>query len=188
MNWDKRPFAVTIDLEAGVVTPAEARVTRLSDLEGLFVDEEAYRQEREKGDLRVYTVYSIPVPEERGQLLSCTTILYPGKVGKEYYMTRGHFHLDTQAAEVYTCLSGEGYLLLVEDGSGEAESIKVVKGTSVYVPARWAHRMVNCGKIPLVFYAVWPAEAGHDYERLREKGFPLRVFEEGERPSVVRLG
>ena len=108
-----KPFAVNIDFKQGSIT-APARVTRrtLKDLEGLFYDEEEYRRVLAKEDPLLYEVYEIPVPNEEGHLLSCTTIIYPGKVGKEYYFTKGHFHEKEDRAEIYTCLQGEGYLLM----------------------------------------------------------------------------
>ena len=109
------PFAVEIDLSNGKVSRASRVLTRkLSDLKGLFHDQQSYEEMLAKGDPVIYEVHEIRVPEEEGQLLSCTTIIYPGKVASEYFFTKGHFHIKENRAEIYTCLQGEGFLLIFQ--------------------------------------------------------------------------
>ncbi|MGB4243043.1 MAG: glucose-6-phosphate isomerase family protein [Dethiobacteria bacterium] len=182
-----KPFAVNIDFQRGTIS-APARVLRrtLKDLEGLFYDEEEYRRILAKEDPLLYEVYEVPVPNEEGHLLSCTTIIYPGKVGKEYYFTKGHFHEKEDRAEIYTCLQGEGYLLM-HTRSGDVASIHMTPGVSAYIPPYWSHRTLNCGSEPFIFYGVWPGDAGHDYGSIKEEGFPLRVFEENGVPVVKKI-
>lgn len=171
------PFSVEIDFTSGLVTGASRTLTRrLSDLEGLFKDQQAYAQMLTSDDPLVYQVYEIRVPEEEGHLLSCTTIIYPGKVGSEYYFTKGHYHLKEDRAEIYTCLQGEGYLLMATR-EGEARSTLMKPGTSVYIPPYWSHRTLNSGSVPFIFYGVWPGDAGHDYESIVKNSFSLRAYE-----------
>ena len=178
------PFAVMINFEDGRISPpARLLNRRLSDLEGLFYDAEAYARALEDGDPVIYEVYEIPVPQEEGHLLSCTTVIYPGKIGGEYYFTTGHFHTTENRAEIYTCLQGEGFLLMATR-LGDARSIQMKPGTSAYIPPYWSHRTLNCGVKPFIFYGVWPGDAGHDYWSIVENGFPLRVFEEQGLPVV----
>lgn len=54
-----------------------------------------------------------------------------------------------------------------------------------YVPGHWAHRSVNTGAEPLVFYAVYIGDAGYDYATIAEHGFPVRVIDGGRGPEVV---
>jgi glucose-6-phosphate isomerase len=49
-------------------------------------------------------------------------------------------------------------------------------GTVAYVPPNWAHRTVNTGEEPFVFFAVYPGQAGHDYGTIEKTGFPQRVL------------
>ncbi|HSW35766.1 MAG TPA: glucose-6-phosphate isomerase family protein [Candidatus Limnocylindrales bacterium] len=180
------PFAVDINLENGHVSPPARLLTRrLSDLKGLFSDEEAYTRALEKDNSPLYDVYEIPVPKEEGHLLSCTTLIYPGKIGNEYYFTKGHFHTTENRAEIYTCLQGEGYLLMATR-QGDVKSIFMKPGVSAYIPPYWSHRTLNCGKMPFVFYGVWPGDAGHDYQSIVENKFPLRVLEELGKPVVKK--
>ena len=181
-----QPFAVEINFDSGRITaPARLLTRRLSDLEGLFSDGEAYRRALKEVDPVIYEVYEVPVPNEEGHLLSCTTLIHPGKIGGEYYFTKGHFHTRENRAEIYTCLRGEGYLLM-GTRRGETCSIQMQPGTSAYIPPYWSHRTLNCGGGPFVFHGVWPGDAGHDYRSIARDGFPLRVFEEAGSPVVKK--
>lgn len=95
----------------------------------------------------IYQVYEIRVPEEEGHLLSCTTVIYPGKVGNEYFFTKGHYHVKEDRAEIYTCLQGEGYLLMTTREGG-SRSVAMKPGTSAYIPPYWSHRTLNSGQTP----------------------------------------
>lgn len=87
----------------------------------MYQDQKAVEETLGSEDPLLYEVYEISVPEEAGQLIHCTTILYPGKIGDEYYMTKGHYHEKRDTAESYLCFSGEGHLLtMTEDGDSEA--------------------------------------------------------------------
>lgn len=138
------------------------------------------------GDPLIYEVHEVRgVPERTGELIWSTTVLYPGKVGDEYFMTKGHYHLDPGCAEVYLVLSGEGFILI--KGEEGPRALRVQRGSVVHIPPGCAHRMVNTGEEALVLFAVYPAQAGHDYERVRREGFGLRVIQGGKGPEVGRV-
>ena len=174
------PFTLMLDLRAGTLDPErEVAERRLSDLRGLFLEEPD-----SDDDPLVYRVFSIPVPETNANILCSTTVLEPGIVGREYYMTRGHFHRVRDRAEVYLGLSGEGRLVLAtEDGRSRVEPIRA--GTVSYVPGGWAHRSVNVGPGPLVFFAAYVGDAGHDYETIERRGLPVAVVAGDGGPEVV---
>jgi len=189
LNRDEniKPFAVNIDFNSGKVSsPARIITRRLSNLDGLFYDQEAYKRLLNENDTVLYEVNEIPVPNEEGHLLSCTTVIYPGKVGQEYFFTKGHFHTIENRAEIYTCIRGEGYLLMTTRG-GETQALHMKIGTSAYIPPYWAHRTLNCGEEPFIFHGVWPADSGHDYDSIVSDGFKIRVFEERGTPVVKNM-
>ncbi|MFW6386294.1 MAG: glucose-6-phosphate isomerase [Candidatus Hadarchaeota archaeon] len=172
------PFGEDIDLESGIIEDASDKWTRyLSDMDHMYLDQDAVEEILEKDDPLLYEVYEIGVPKETGQLIHCTTVLYPGKVGNEYYMTKGHYHEKRGTAESYLCLSGEGYLL-TQTEEGDAKALRMVPGRLVYIPPYWAHRTVNTGDEPFIFFGVYPGDAGHDYGSIDEVGFPQIVVEE----------
>ena len=90
----------------------------------------------------------------------------------------------TDTAEIYLALEGEGYLLM-QTKEGDVRALKMERGTIAYVPPNWAHRTVNTGPDPFVFFAVWPAHAGHDYGTIEEAGFLELVVERGGQPVLI---
>jgi glucose-6-phosphate isomerase len=171
-----QPFSLMLDFASGALRPHTSRVERrLSDLSGAFADAGAAQALLDAGNPLVYEVLQYDVPEETGQLICCTTVLQPGTVGDEYFMTKGHYHALRGTGEVYLGLAGQGYLLLMtEDGGSSA--MPMGPGTVAYVPPCWAHRTANTGDEPFVFFAVYPGQAGHDYGTIEKTGFTQRVL------------
>lgn len=171
------PFAVDIDLRTGVIEDADNHWTRrLSDMGAMYHDQTAVNKRLEREDPLIYEVYDMSVPEVDGQLLHGTSVIYPGTVGDEYFMTKGHYHARRDTGEVYFCLSGEGYLLTGTE-EGDAEALPMQPGTSTYIPPYFAHRTVNTGEDPFVFYYAYPGDAGHDYGSIEQTGFPQLLLE-----------
>jgi glucose-6-phosphate isomerase len=111
-------------------------------------------------------------------------VIEPGTIGDEYYMTKGHFHQDLSAPEIYLTLSGRG-ILLMQTRDGQLEVHDMQPGSITYIPGEWAHRTINTGDEPLVFFGVWPVSAGHDYESIEESGFLRRVIRGEAGPRLV---
>lgn len=170
---------------ASGISPYEVRVERrLSDLPGYFQDEELAEEMLSRGeDPKIYEVYEIPQPAVEGLLNVGCTIVHPGKIGNEYYFTKGHFHENKSTSEVYVGLEGEG-LILIQDRSGEVVNIEIKPNVLVYIPPNTAHRSVNTGTDRLAFLAVYPSNSGHDYESIERTGFAKIVVERDD-GSVV---
>lgn len=111
-----------------------------------------------------------------GSLNFGITYMYPVKVGREYVMTKGHFHSNRADAEYYWGIEGEGILLLMDE-ERNCRAERVFPGSLHYIPGNLAHRMVNTGNVLFSFGACWPSDAGHDYESIEANGFPIRVIE-----------
>jgi glucose-6-phosphate isomerase, archaeal len=158
---------------------------RLSQLQDAFADTQAYQAALREGDRLVYQVTSVEPAGGPGQLHYGLGVVYPGRVGSEYYLTRGHIHSWRPAAEVYLCLGGEG-LMLLEDEDGRCQVEPMRANTAVYVPGSTAHRTVNTGTQPLVYWGVYPAEAGHDYAFVQQRGFQQVVVAVDGRPVVMK--
>jgi len=172
-----QPFSVDIDLAEGVMkNPDNVLVRRASDMRGHYADESALeRLIKEHNDPIHYEVFEKIIPEEAGQLQHCISKLYPGVVGEECFMTKGHYHAVAETAEIYLCICGQGYMLnKLPDGSCVAEPM--VRGRSVYVPPFWGHRSINTGHQPLISFCIYPGNAGHNYGDVETEGFPKRVF------------
>jgi len=177
------PFSTAMDMKTGLLDP-ERRVTsrHLSDMGGWYLEgpDDALAAQ----DPLVYRVYHMPVPPQNSEIRCSTTVLEPGTVGREYFMTKGHFHQVRDRSEVYVGLRGQGRLVLAtEDGRHVVESLQ--PGTVSYIPGGWAHRTVNVGDEPLVFFAAYVGDAGHDYGTIEQQGFPVLVVAGEHGPEVV---
>ena len=172
------PLPPQVAWATGVLTNGSLirKSTRLHQLAGVFADTLAFPQcDPERC---VYDVEMFDSPAADGALFVGVTHLYPGKVGNEYFMTRGHFHQRREQGEVYFGLRGSGVLLL-QNEQGDARLEKVTPGSVHIIPGFTAHRLINTGAETLSALAVWPCSAGHDYAAL-SGGFALRITTESE--------
>ncbi len=182
-----QPFKTVLDMQTGALQPTGPIIQRhLSDMQHMYLDQEAYAQILAvEGDRLIYEVYQAPgVPEVAGQILHGTTIIYPGCVGQEFHMTKGHFHAQRDRAEVYVGLKGEGHLLLQTE-DGVVEDMPMRPGTVAYIPPLWAHRTVNTGEQPFSFLSAWPGDAGHDYGAIEKMGFAKLLVDQGGQVTLV---
>lgn len=182
-----KPFAVSWDPGNGIMDDPDNHVQRyLSKLTGMFYDREAAEAHLEQvGDVLLYEVYEKKIPEADGEIQFCSSITHPGKIGDEYFMTKGHFHARRDTAEIYYCIHGRGFMLMETEG-GEYELGEMYPGRTVYVPPCWAHRSINTGSgEPLISLAVYPGDAGHDYGSIETAGFKHVVVERNGKPQVI---
>jgi glucose-6-phosphate isomerase len=172
------------DLRAESLTGGHTVERRLSQLDGCYMDAAAYAAALAHEDRLVYRVTAVEPADGPGDLHYGLGILYPGKIGNEYYLTKGHLHETREAAEVYIGLSGEGAMLLEDEATGESRLKKLGAGKVVYVPGHTAHRTVNTGDEPLTYFGIYPANAGHDYGAIAERNFLKVVVEENGKPVM----
>ncbi|GJM64445.1 glucose-6-phosphate isomerase family protein [Persicobacter diffluens] len=178
--------SVFLKLQSGKLTGDQVLKSqkKLKDLEGVFQDEQiraALPQES-----LIYEVQAfMPIAEGKsGGLFFGNSTIYPGKIGAEYHMTRGHFHSNLDTGEYYWGVKGEGILIMMdEDRNVWAEEMS--EGSVHYIPGKVAHRVANVGEELLVFNACWPSDAGHDYATIAEKGFAARLVEVDGEPKLV---
>ena len=183
-NW-VQGFTIDFDLKTGLSkSGAESSKRRMSQMRGMYADEVATEALIKNGDPLVYEFYEMGAPETAGDLAFGTSITYPGKVGNEYFMTKGHFHTILETAEVYYCLSGEGYMLM-ENPEGDWSAQKLSPGMMVYVPPRYAHRSINIGDVPMVTVFCFRGDAGHDYGTIETKGYRKLIVEKDGKAEII---
>ncbi len=183
-NW-VQGFTVDYELKTGMSkSGAETSTRRVSNMRGMFADEAATEALIQNGDPLVYEFYEMGAPEKDSDQAFGTSITYSGKVGNEYFMTKGHFHTILATAEVYYCLSGEGFMLL-ESPEGDWSAQPLKPGVMVYVPPRYAHRSINTGNVPMVTFFCFRGDAGHDYGTIETKGYRKLIVEQDGKPVVV---
>jgi glucose-6-phosphate isomerase len=170
-----------IDWATGSLSGAEIEesVKKMGMLSGVFANETQWA--RQDPEAIVYKVqHWRPVPNgTEGGLFWGNSTIEPGKVGDEYYMTKGHRHAMANRAEYYATVSGSGMLVLTKQRQTTVQEMEA--GSLHYIPGGTAHRVVNTGSVPLTFLASWPADSGYDYEVV----FGVRVVELNGRAMIV---
>lgn len=170
---------VVQDYLNGVITGDEVETSQK-----LFRDAKSFYENSDcelSDDTVMYEVYTYAKgnPKQIGNLNWGLTVMKPVYVNGECNITRGHFHEDLNCAEMYFCLHGEGLLLLMdEEGNCHAEKMKT--GTVHHIDGDLAHRLVNTGTEELRVGACWPTTAGHDYARIEQSPFRVRIYKEND--------
>lgn len=183
---DSKPYSFDIKLPGGIPDHFDNHLERrLSSMRGQFLDQKAYSDMLAREDTLLYEVYEFKRPEIAGELLHGISIVHPGKVGNEFFMTKGHFHTVLETAEVYYCLQGKGYMVMeTPEGEWSVEPLK--PGSVLYVPPRWAHRSVNTSPDgDLVTFFIYPGDAGHDYGTIESQGYRKLVVGGPNGASIV---
>ena len=157
------PVKLTMHARDGVLSGRTGRYEkRLADLDGLYRDKESFERARENDTGEpVYWVEDSRLGGS-GELVTGLSVLEPGRIGDEFYMTRGHLHSLADRGELYLAVSGRGVMLL-DDLSGGSRAIEIDVGEAVHVPGNWVHRSINVGKERFVTLFCYPADAGQDY-------------------------
>ena len=168
------PLALPLELEAFTSLPtAKTMVRHLSDMAGYYADQEAVRKLLPGNPLIYEFTECEYAGQERGLSFGITRIC-PGTVGREYHMTKGHFHLNG-GDEIYIAVRGKGMLVL-QAPDGRVESHEMVPGRLHYLPGNWGHRTMNIGEQDFIFLAVWVPGIEHDYDTVARAGLRKRVL------------
>jgi glucose-6-phosphate isomerase len=176
---------ILFDPNNGIIVDAPVIERRLGDMNGFYVDEAAYERALANENSLIYKLSSVEPAQGPGQLHYGLGAIMPGRIGDEYYMTKGHYHAWRPAAEVYIGLSGEGVMLLEDEVTKESVLLPLVPNSIVYVPGFTAHRTVNTGDEVLTYLGVFPADAGHDYGAIAQHNFRKIVVAIDGEPTLI---
>lgn len=185
------PTSIQINLLTGQMLPSTTHEHRhVSHLAAQFSDRVAVEAAIQTGDPLIYEIFHHAFVTDHTDMAMGMSVIFAGKVGSEYYMTKGHLHESNDQAEIYYCVQGDG-LLLMDDLRDDFQAASFPSGTAVHIPPQYAHRVVNTGAQPLIFVSAFHLAAGHIYEPVARLGFAKIVVEvDGKpalRPNPVRL-
>ncbi len=170
------PFGLPLTAEGLLQLPATKTIRRhLSDMRGYYADADAYAARLAAEDSLIYTFWETEYTGDTRGLSFGITEIVPGTVGREFHMTKGHFHA-SDGDEIYLTLKGRGKLLL-QTRQGEARTYDMTPGGICYIPTGWGHRTVNVGAEPFIFVSIWPPHIVHDYESVQKYGFPQLMLQ-----------
>lgn len=177
----REPASLAVSVSDGRLAGATGRYEkRLRDLDGLYGQAAAFNAALQgDADRVVYEVTEFRPGESSGDLIFGVTRMEPGRIGDEFFLTRGHLHARADRPEIYIGEAGRGVMLL-ESLAGETRTVEIVPRSICYVPPYWIHRSVNVGQQPLVMTFCYPSDAGQDYGIIARAG--------GMRHRVVRDG
>lgn len=182
------PTSHTIDSLSGSLSNATGHYQKkISDLAGIYADQAAFSALcADDPDRIVYNVCEVRPQADAGDLIFGTTHMQPGKVGTEFFVTRGHIHACANRPETYYGESGQG-LMLLESPDGEIRIMDISAKTLIYVPPMWIHRSINIGETPLVMSFCYPVDSGQDYDVIAKSGgMAVRIVSEGTGWRAVR--
>jgi glucose-6-phosphate isomerase len=178
------PEGVIIDPLTGAMSSSTgAYVKRLSEFRGVYRDSKALEAILAgQGDVETYRV--VEHRAAGSDIFFGTTTMQPGKVGDEFFMTRGHYHARRDRGEIYYTQSGQG-LLLLQSRQGEVRTVEMKPGTCAFIPPDWAHRSINTGRDRLVFVWCCNQDAGHDYAEIASHGMRQLVLDRAGSVTLV---
>ncbi len=178
------PESIDINPNTGVMEPATGRyLKKVCELGQIYQDKDAFEAlVAEDPEQIAYEV--IEYRKAGSDLFFGTTTMRPGKIGREYFMTRGHYHKRRDLSEIYYTQSGSGILLL-QSRQEETKAIEMRPGICAYIPPDWAHRSINTGSDDLVFVWCCDVETGHDYGEILDRGMAKLVVEQLGEPLIV---
>ncbi len=87
------------------------------------------------------------------------TVIEPGTINKEFYMTKGHKHKQV-TKEIYMVLKGKGKLMIQ---TNKTQIINLKKDKIYIIPQKSGHRLINTGNKKLEVLTIYPKTSGHDY-------------------------
>lgn len=177
----REPGIMTVDVAAGRLEGSGNRyVKRMADLAGIYADEAAFAAAVAAwGETPVYEVTDFKPSADAGDMIIGVTRMAPGRIGREYFVTRGHIHANANRPEMYYGEAGHG-LMLLESPAGEVRIVEIRPRTLCYVPPYWIHRSVNVGADDLVMTFAYPADSGQDYDIIaRSGGMRSRIVDDG---------
>jgi glucose-6-phosphate isomerase len=177
----REPAIFPVSVSSGRLGNASGQYAkRLSELAVLYADQAAFMAGLEAGDRTVYDVTDFRPSSRDGDMIFGVTRMSPGRIGNEFFLTRGHIHARADRPEIYYGEVGNGVMLL-ESPEGEIRALPIGPRDICYVPPFWIHRSVNVGNTDLVMTFAYPADAGQDYAIIeRSGGMRSRVVADGD--------
>ena len=143
----------------------KSRKRRFKDVAKWYSDKKAVEKELKKNKNNViYKTFT----EKDSPMDLTLTVIHPGVVGKEYYMTKGHIH-GANNPEFYILLEGNGKLLI--QSRSEVKVITLKKGKITLIPKGYAHRLVNVGRKKLKVLTIYSENSRPNYNVKFKKRF-----------------
>jgi glucose-6-phosphate isomerase, archaeal len=175
------PRLCSVSIATGMLVNGDGHYRKtFRELAGLYADGQAFeRLLSAQADDVAYEVTSYAAGRRVSDFIMGVTRMKPGKVGREFYLTRGHIHAVGDRPEIYHVLAGHG-IMQMESLDGEVRLVEMRPQDVCYVPPFWIHRSINVGEADLVMFFSYPADSGQDYGVIeKSNGMRVRIVEDG---------
>jgi len=143
----------------------KSKARRLKDVVKWYSDKKAIAEELKKNKNKViYETFT----DKFSPINLTLTVISPGTIGKEYYMTKGHIHRK-KVPEFYILLEGKGKLLMQKQSNVKVINLK--KGEITLIPIGYSHRLINTGNKKFKVLTIYDQESKPDYHIKFKKRF-----------------
>ncbi|PKP55330.1 MAG: hypothetical protein CVT89_08820 [Candidatus Altiarchaeales archaeon HGW-Altiarchaeales-2] len=100
----------------------------------------------------------------------------------EMYPTYGHIHT-AERNEIYKVIRGRTFLLLVDEDAKKETIIDMKKGDEYLINFKYPHRVYTFGSAVVLGFV--PNDAGHDYDAIKNRGFPYHLFYDQKSKDIL---
>ena len=164
----------------------ERRVSKLIEDRVILDVEEAKEFMIKFNDPVIYEVYKLgeflerfeKVTEKTGIACDITLLkhgIFSISRNGELFCTYGHKH-KTEMGEVYHVLKNDCFLELSDIENFDTIIVKLKEGDTFFIHPKFLHRLICSPRKDCLVIGFVPLEAGHDYDVVKNKGFPYHVF------------
>ena len=181
-----KPRSFRLDYTTGVLGPYQhIKKVHLNKMVAYFVNKEAIKTILSSGENPlIYETQIIDWPSKEGIIKIGSTTIYPGEIGDELYHNRGHYHQKDQTSEIYIGLKGRGRIVMQKE-DGKTRILPLELHDVAHIPPGWAHRVINIGRDKMSFMFACLADAGSNYEPIKERGFKKILVKKDEKIEVT---
>lgn len=127
----------------------------------------------------LYWMYTgLALPQDREKIEQCKlrfdmTVIRPGKIGREFIKTIGHYHCkaegqDEQYPEIYEVVYGKATFFLQDENFMDAVVVEAEPGTKILMPPGYGHITINATSDFLVVSDIVSAKCQSNYCSIRD--------------------
>lgn len=100
----------------------------------------------------------------------------------EMFPTYGHIHTSDRN-EIYKVIRGRAFLVLVDEDAKKETIIDMKKGDEYLINFKYPHRIYTFNSAIVLGFV--PNDAGHDYDAIKNKGFPYHLFYDQKNREII---
>jgi len=100
----------------------------------------------------------------------------------EMFPTYGHIHT-ARRNEIYKVIRGRIFLVLVNEDAKKETIIDMKKGDEYLINFKYPHRIYTFNSAVVLGFV--PNDAGHDYDAIKNRGFPYHLFYDSINKEII---